>query len=116
MKNTVLTAEASLSVPQKGAPTAWPGVKDGDVSGGRHAGELPLKDAELGQSPPDDEQESRPSLWKAAGGPMGPGPCHTAAQHTDARPLERRICATQATVPGGQENQHRDFPLRILGA
>ena len=91
-------------------------MKDGGVSGGRHASELPLKDAELGQSPPDDEQESRPSLWKAAGGPMGPGPCHTAAQHTDARPLERRFCATQATVPGGQENQHRDFPLRILGA
>ena len=84
--------------------------------GGLHAGELPLKDTELGPSPPDNEQESRPSPWKAAGGATGPAPCHTAAQHTNARPSEQQFCATQATVPGGWENQPRDFPLWFLGA
>lgn len=74
--------------------------------GGLHASELLLKDAELGPSPPDDEQESCPSPWKAARGAAGPGPCHTAAQHTKARPSEQRFCATQATVPGAGEPAH----------
>lgn len=92
--------------PKRGLRPAWPAGGGWRPPGGLHASELLLKDAELGPSPPDDEQESCPSPWKAAGGAAGPGPCHTAAQHTKARPSEQRFCATRATVPGAGEPAH----------